>query len=230
MIHHFYHIYADGKWMEPVSEHVRALKMGLIDNLDTFHVGIVGSETNRQAVKDYLLNTQIEFFVCAEEATGWEQVTQIKMWSFCQDNEGLMLYAHSKGSSDPSDVNIRWRRSMTWHCVINWEFAMEKLKDHGAYGCHWIKPLLSMPEHKFGNFMMAGTFYWIHCDKLKGFMKPPLTHRWEAEGYIGYIWHDKPFDVYDPTPYFPNTGPFADAWVNDINFKADDTGKSYRVV
>ena len=25
-LHHFYHVYADGQWMEPVSQHLRALK------------------------------------------------------------------------------------------------------------------------------------------------------------------------------------------------------------
>lgn len=230
MIHHFYHIYADGQWMEPVSEHVRALKMGLIDNLNTFRIGIVGSETNRQAVEDYLMTLNIEFFICAEEPTGWEQVTQQKIWEFCYHNGGAMLYAHTKGASNPSDVNIRWRRSMTWHNVIQWEFAVEKLKDHDLYACHWIQPLLSMPEHRKGNWMAAGTFFWGRCELIARFPRPALNHRHEAEGWVGYGYAEKPYRVYDPTPYFPNTAPFDDDWINNENFNPEQRGKTIEPV
>lgn len=227
MIHHFYHIYADGKWQEPVSEHIRALKMGLLENLDTFKIGLVGSESNCEDVKNYFLSQDVAFEIADEQRSGWEQVTQIKMWEFCQHSDGAILYAHSKGAYNVSDVNTRWRRSMTYWDVIRWKDAVEKLKTHGAYGCHWIQPLLDgMPEHKKGNWMFAGTFWWARCELMKGFMKPPLTHRHEAEGYMGYMWHAKPFKVYDPTPYFPNSGPFADGWVTNENFIPEEKGVS----
>lgn len=230
MIHHFYHIYADGKWMEPVSEHVRALKMGLYDNLNTFAIGLVGSAENRHAVIDYLNTEGLAYEVFAEALQGWEQVTQQKMWEFCQGNEGAMLYAHSKGASDPSDVNIRWRRSMTWHNVCQWKFVVEKLKDHDLYGCHWIQPLVSMPEHRKGNWMAAGTFFWGRCELIARFPKPALNHRHEAEGWVGYGYAEKPYRVYDPTPYFPNTAPFDDDWINNENFNPEQRGKTIEPV
>jgi hypothetical protein len=84
-----------------------------------------------------------------------------------------------------------------------------------------------MPEHKQGNYMFAGTFFWVRCELLREFPRPALTHRHEAEGFVGYGWHQKPFPVYDPTPYFPNTAPFADGWVNDPNYSFSQEGKSY---
>jgi len=200
--------------------------MGLLDNLTTFAIGMVGQAKNRQEVVDYLISEGITFNIVAESLEGWEQTTQIPMWNFCQTNEGLILYVHTKGASNPSDVNIRWRRSMTFHNVIRWEFAVEKLKDHDAYGCHWIAPLLSMPEHKQGNFMFAGTFFWTHCNLLRTWPKPALTHRHEAEGFVGYGWHEKPFKVFDPTPYFPNTNTFDDGWIDNPNFVTEDKGVS----
>lgn len=226
MIHHFYHIYADGGWQQPVQEHIRALRIGLIDNLTTFAIGLVGSEVSCSNVKQYLESEKIVYTNVAEQRSGWEQVTQTPMWEFCQDHEGFVLYAHTKGASNPSDVNIRWRRSMTYWNVIRWQYAVEKLKDHDAYGCHWLQPRLSMPEHKLGNWMFAGTFFWLKCDVLARFPKPALTHRHEAEGFVGYGWHEKPFKVYDPTPYFPNTGPFADGWIDNPNFVAEEKGVS----
>lgn len=226
MIHHFYHIYADGQWMQPVSEHVRALKMGLIDNLDTFAIGLVGSDENRRAVIEYLKSEGIRYEVYAEALDGWEQVTQLKMWEFCQNNEGLMLYAHSKGASNPSDVNIRWRRSMIYWNVIRWQDCVEKLKEYETVGSHWIYPTISMPEHIYGNPMYGGNFYWARCELIRTWMRPTVEHRHAAEGWIGYKYVQKPWKLWDWTPYFPNTNHFADKWVDDPKFIGVDTGKS----
>jgi hypothetical protein len=226
-LHHFYHIYADGNWKEPVSEHIQALTLsGLLDNLTTFAIGFVGTPENCYAVQQFLKD--IPYKHIAQETIGWEQVTQIPMWEFSKNNDGLMLYAHSKGSSNPSDVNIRWRRSMIYWNVIRWRDAIEKLETHEAVGCHWIQPLLEgMPEHTVGNWMFAGTFFWVKCETMKEFPRPALTHRHEAEGFIGYGWHMRPFPVYDFTPYFPNSGPFADHWLTNPETIIEVNGKTY---
>lgn len=228
-LHHYYHIYADGNWQQPVSEHIKALRdYGLISALKTLAIGMVGSDTNCTAVREYLQAEGICYHLADVQTIGWEQVTQIKMWEFSKENDGLMLYAHSKGSSDGSDVNIRWRRSMIYCNVIKWQECMKQLATHNAVGCHWLQPLLEgMPEHKQGNFMFAGTFFWVRCETMRHFPRPALTHRHEAEGFIGYGWHEKPFPVYDFTPYFPNSGPFADGWITDSNFIFNQPGKSY---
>lgn len=229
-IHHFYHIYADGKWEEPVEEHIRALKMGLYENLGMFFIGIVGSVENRNRVKIYLDLTGLKYFIAAEADSGWEQATMIPMWEHARFHNGQFLYAHTKGAYDPNPVNQRWRRSMTYWCVVRWKDCIERLKDHGAVGNHWIQPLLTgMPEHRQGNFMMAGTMYWVRAELLRTFPAPALTHRHEAEGFIGYGWHAKPFPVYDFSPYFPNSGPFADDWVNNPEFVYEDAGRSIPV-
>lgn len=231
MIHHFYHIYADGSWQQPVEEHVRALKeSGLIDNLKTFSVGIVGSPNNRNAVKLFLnehVASWILYDIAAESNTGWEAVTQQPMHDFVQNNDGLILYAHSKGAANNHEVNTRWRRSMTWHNVMQWRIAVDKLKDHGTYGCHFIQPLISgMPEHRQGNFMYAGTFYWVKAELLRTWMRVPLTHRFESEGWVGYKYAEEPWPVWDCTPYFPNTNTFMDGWVNDPNYNPEQKGIS----
>jgi len=227
-MHHFYHIFADGNWRDAVTEHMTALRMGLIDNLTTFNIGIVGRPRNRRVVKQFLVEQGIFFNIIAEAERGWEQVTQIPMWEFSKLNDGLILYAHSKGASNSSNGNIRWRRSMIYWNVINWTDCVERLKTHGAVGCHWIQPIIgAMPEHKVGNFMFAGTFFWTHCELMRTWPKPALTHRHEAEGFIGYGWHQKNFPVFDFTPYFPNSDEFADGWINNPDYKPNYRGKSY---
>lgn len=227
MIHHFYHIFCDGQWLQPVSEHVRALKeYGLYENLTSLHIGFVGKRENQLAAHQYIQSQGLVYAIADEQTSGWEQTTQIPMWEFSKKNGGLMLYAHSKGASDPSAVNIRWRRSMTWHNVIKWKFAVEKLQDHKSYGCHFIQPLLSMPEHRQGNFMYGGTFYWTHCDLMRTWMKPTLEHRHAAEGWVGYKYAEDPWPVWDCTPYFPNTDTFMDGWIDNPNYNPQERGIS----
>ena len=230
-LHHFYHIYADGRWLEPVSEHMRALKdYGLYTNLASFHVGMVGNVGNRAAVHQYLESQGLHYNIADQQPSGWEQVTQIPMWQFSKHNDGAIIYAHSKGASDASAVNIRWRRSMIYWNIIRWRDCVERLKQHDACGCHWIQPFITgMPEHKQGNFMFAGTFFWAKAATMRQWDGPALNHRHEAEGFIGYGWHAKPFPVYDFTPYFPNTNTFYDDWVNNHSFTAADAGKSYTI-
>lgn len=226
MIHHFYHVYADGNWQEPVSEHIRALKeSGLYDNLTSFHIGFVGKRSNQLAAHQYIQSLGMVYKIADEQETGWEQVTQIPMWEFSKHNDGLMLYAHTKGASNPAEVDVRWRRSMIYWNVIRWRDCIEKLKEVDTVGSHWIYPTLSMPEHVYGNPMYAGTFYWVKCELLRTWMCPPLNHRYESEGWIGYKYVQKPWRLWDWTPYFPNTDHFADGWVYNPAFVGIDTGK-----
>lgn len=227
-LHHFYHIYADGQCEQPIREHIKAMKeYGLHDNLSTFQIGIVGQPQKRQEVINCLNTLDIKYTVCAEADSGWEQETMIPMWLYSQSHDGLMLYAHTKGSSNVSEVNDRWRRSMTWHNVCQWKFAVEKLQEHEMYGCHWIQPLLTgMPEHRQGNFMFAGTFFWGRCETIAQFPKPALNHRHEAEGFCGYGYALRPFAVWDCTPYFPNSNEFMDGWIHNPAYCPQILGKS----
>jgi hypothetical protein len=61
---------------------------------------------------------------------------------------------------------------------------------------------------------------------LRTFMVPPLTHRHEAEGWIGYKYVEHPFRVFDFTPYFPNSDTFADGWISDPLFITPFRGKT----
>lgn len=198
--------------------------MGLYDQLDTFAIGIVGRPEKRKEVINCLNTLDIKYTVCAEADTGWEAVTQQPMHDFAQTNDGLILYAHTKGAANNHEVNTRWRRSMTYWCVIRWADCVEKLKECDTVGNHWIYPTINMPEHKFGNPMYAGTFYWCRAELMRTWMRVPLTHRFESEGWIGYKYVQKPWRLWDWTPYFPNSNHFADGWVNDANFKGVETG------
>ena len=79
-LHHFYHVYADGWWETPVTEHFDALvRFGLYDRLATLRVGFVGTPDNVQRAKDFITSLNVTYEVAAETSEGWEQTTQISM-------------------------------------------------------------------------------------------------------------------------------------------------------
>lgn len=192
----FYHIYADGKWKAPVEEYIESLQesdLGAI--LAGFLVGIVGTPDNREAAKDYLSKTGIRHHIVAEADTGWEQVTQFAMVELAKNLDGYVLYSHTKGSSQPTMLNIRWRKSMVKHLVNNWQTATRELETHTAVGCHWLK-------QENGSYF-AGTFFWTTFNHIRKLGKPMNGTRYDAEVWIGKDYDKNPFPVYDFTPFSP---------------------------
>lgn len=177
-LYNFYHIFADGKWELPVTEYIAALKNSkLIEQIDLLHVGIVGSEENRKKVKDFLTPI-VKFVVVAEEETGWEQVTQNKLYEFSQTHEGYVLYAHTKGSFNPEPKNQQWRREMTQFTVTNWKDSIKKLEICDATGSKLF--LSSVQKYKF----FAGTFWWTKLSHIKKIGPPKMNSRYDAEIWI----------------------------------------------
>lgn len=197
MIAHWYHVYADGTWQEPVTEHLTALEdSGLANALDHLTVGIVGSPENREAVKA-TIGLEADW---VEADTGWEHVTLEPLHAWAKTTTGVVLYAHSKSAHDPSPINRAWRTSMCYWNVIRWRDQTARLDTHDTAGCHWITD----PEHRFygGNYWWATTAYLSRL--------PALEHRdrWCAEWWIGEA---HPI-AHDANPGWPAHERFTTRW------------------
>lgn len=208
-LHHFYHIYSKGSWQTPVYDHIKFMKeYGLADNLKSFQVGIVGPEDTREQVKQYLDSQDINYTVCAEVDDGWEQETQDKLYEFAQDNDGYVLYAHTKTAVNNSPLHNKWRLSMTYHTVVIWQDVITHLdQGYSAVGSHYLEGGNENVKTVSGFF--GGTFWWTHLRYIRNLPHKPERHsRWGAEGWIGYL---KPtvegmgenFQIYDYVPYHP---------------------------
>ena len=203
-ITHFYHIYADGQWKDPVKEHIIALRQSqLMYNLDNFFIGFVGQKKNIESVKKFLRTCGVDYSVVAEEELGWEQVTMNKLRDFVHQNDGWIFYAHSKGAYDPSPINIAWRKSMTYYNIINWEKAVSYLDDYDTVGTHWV----TAPQD--GKTFWGGTFWWATTDYLKTLPPIGTENRWRAEDWIGIT---KTAKVYDMNPGWPGFHLFKTSW------------------
>ena len=198
-IAHFYHIYADGLWRDPVKEHIIALRQSeLFYNIDEFYIGMVGKKENTNSVKKFLKTCGVYYNLVAEQENGWEQVTMNKLRDFSHENDAWIFYAHTKGSSDPSPINIAWRKSMTYYNIINWKEAVSYLSEYDTVGTHWV----TAPQD-------GKTFWWATTDYLKTLPPIGIENRHRAEDWIGIT---KSAKIYDMNPGWPQFGIFTTSW------------------
>jgi hypothetical protein len=197
-IHHYYHIYADGAWEDPVREHSDALRESDLADYPGFllHIGLVGSKENAQKVRDYLSTKDLAWHLIGWRETGWEQLTLSAVAHDCQQTEGLVFYAHTKGAHDPTRFNIAWRKRMTYFNVTRWKDAVQRLDNCTAYGCHWMEVE--------GSWIFGGNFWWTHMEHLRLLGPVRTDNRWKAEEWIGHLRdHIEDFRAYDPAGAFP---------------------------
>lgn len=197
-LHHFYHIYADGEWREPVKEHLQALKTSGLGAEGGFSlsVGLVGNDRNTAAVRDFLNGHSIGWREVASSQEGWEQVTLNALARESHTLEGFVFYAHTKGASTPSRFNADWRQRMTFYTVTRWREALLSLETHHAYGCHWMQ--------LGGSWLFGGNFWWTRMSHLRLLPPPGVHSRWAAEGWIGLLpRYIAGFAACDPAGPFP---------------------------
>lgn len=206
-LYHFYHLWVSD--VDPLNidiafEHIRLLcEYGLLDRLDGFYIGLVGSQTNRDKTKYLLSMLNIPYSIVIEADTGFEQVTQNELYRFSTTHDGCVLYAHNKGSYNQDPRSDEWRRSMAYHIVVRWKESLEFLKKVDAVGCHWLTP--KNHDHKYPFF--AGTFWWAHLSYIKTLGVPDTDNRYGAEIWIG---KNPAVRIYDWQPNFNYYGyPFS---------------------
>jgi hypothetical protein len=213
-LHHVYHLYADGKWQEPWSEHLLALDHGLRDHLVTFAVSLVGTVENRDCARRSI--KQAGASVVVESDDGWEQVAIHWIQQCLLSNDGALLYCHSKGAAFPSAKQQKWRRTMTHDVVIEWKSAFDCLRQHDAVGSWWHQP--SEENGPVGYF--AGNFWWANIKFLRTLPDPLMIHRYGAEGWLGM--NDAIHSCALRPGEFPKNTQWQDQWVFDIA-KAQNT-------
>lgn len=197
MIRHFYHLYADGLWLPPLLEHLVALR-SLPPMLTT--VGVVGSPANRRKAIAWLdPSWQVEEF-----DDGHEQRTLDMLFAslMLDEVDGPVLYAHTKGASDPSRLNVDWRRCMTQKLIACPTRALVLLgKGWDTVGCHWLTPE-EYPRQVQIPFY-GGNFWWASAAHLRRLPAPSHASRWHAESWLGTVRPSSPADLAPGWPGVP---------------------------
>jgi hypothetical protein len=208
-LYHFYHLWVgDGPLnIDTTFEHIRFLgEYGLLDQLQGFYIGLVGSPVNRAKAQKLLSMLSIPYTIIIEADSGFEQVTQNELFRFSADHDGYVLYAHNKGSYNRHPRSDEWRRSMTYYTVVRWKESTEFLKTVDAVGCHWLTP--KNHDHQYPFF--AGTFWWARLSHIKTLGLPDTENRYGAEIWIG---KNPRIRIYDWQPNFNYYGyPFTSVY------------------
>lgn len=198
LIHHFYHVYVDGNWLEIVEDHLQALqKYGLYDNLASFNVGIVGSDQNVDTFIEFLRECDLNFKITATNTDGWEQVTLHPLWETSNLEENCyFVYAHTKGAVNSYDITSAWRRGMTRHLIVEWKKCVDALDSgYSTVGCH-LQP--GRPDQPFP--FWGGNYWWATSKHIQSLGRCPEFTRYDAEAWIGTC-HQTP--IYKPYDVFP---------------------------
>ena len=194
---HFYHLYQAGNWVEAVTEHTKALvDSGLADELSEVRIGLVGTDALAPATVFLDHGIQPVFVACAPFQ--WEQLTINKIREHVIRSDDYVLYAHTKGSANESELNTAWRRSMTYYMVMCWREAVEHLSDVETVGCHWIEE---------GNHW-GGNFWWARSQYLRTLPKPSDLSRFFAESWMSA----NPPSRVDMNPGWPAMERFTTQW------------------
>ena len=203
-IFHFYHIYADGAWQNIVEEHINVLrKTGLYEKLDYFGIGFVGSQENINIVKEFLSSLNVDYVSVFESDENygeqWEQETLDKLLEFSKENEGYILYAHTKGAANNFDFQNRWRKRMTLYNIVEWENATSALYDYDTAGCYLCTPEKNGEHVKLPFY--GGNFWWATTKFVSTLNYPNRDNRWDAEAWIGL---NPDINPYDLSPGWPS--------------------------
>lgn len=197
-LHHFYHVYADGDWLEIAENHLRALtQYGLYDQLASFNVGIVGTEQNIATFTSFLQESSLNFKIVATSPEGWEQTTINQLWKLAKLEESCyFVYAHTKGAANPHGLTLNWRHGMTRHLIVEWQKCIEVLDSgYSTVGCHLQpgRPDQSLP-------FWGGNFWWATSEYIRSLSSCTENSRYDAEIWIGQS-HLTP--LYRPYDVFP---------------------------
>lgn len=200
MIHHFYHIYADGQWQVPLREHAEAISK--ITEPIKVEVGIVAkSQENRIEAMEATL--ALDWDVIMTTDCGWEQETLEMIWANALEINGPVLYAHTKGAANNTPVNHAWRGCMTRNTIGRWEDALDRLSEYDLVGSHWLSPerYPQVAEAGLGPFF-GGNFWWANPVYLRDLGMPSGATRYHAETWVG---QNDP-KVWDLRPGWPGLG------------------------
>lgn len=200
---HVYHAWLRGDaWPEIVTEHLDALAS--FDG--PMIVGMVGDTDARMQLRAMFKHAgrAAQFIAIPGE---WERGTLelARAWAH-EHPEDAIAYAHTKGASQPTEFNARWRASMAHHVIEGWRHCRSILREgYDAVGCHWLHPD-EFGEATMGPTPFFGGNYWLAtCAYLNTLPPVPDEDRWGSERWIG-MGNPK---VRDLAPGWPGDGVFA---------------------
>ncbi|HEV8506482.1 MAG TPA: class I SAM-dependent methyltransferase [Chitinophagaceae bacterium] len=174
----FYHLACMGNWVDVFREQMQLLQQNGFFQID---MTVLGTENDRNTLKQvcdgYNIRSNIIFY--AQEMTNFETPALLAIEEYAKQNEGYVLYLHSKGVSSPMDeTKIKWRRLMMHELVEKWESCMLQLPHYDVIGVNWRE--MNPTSHFCGNFWYASTRYLRRLCDFISYYENPRYKIWDA--------------------------------------------------
>jgi|GEM_PF-2274809 hypothetical protein len=199
-IRQFYHLGADTLWKPAARQHIAACHEAALPGAVT--VGVTGTPGRSALARDWLAEQWPLARVKLLDGE-FEQPTLrlARDWALVNP-DGMVLYAHAKGSANLSPVQEAWRESMTIDVITRWRECIAQLSaGYDVAGAHWLDPVV------YPNMLIAtqanggsqtpffgGNFWWATAAYLISLPVPSALTRWGAERWIG-LGHPKAADM-----------------------------------
>lgn len=167
MINIFYHMYCVNNYVELFENTLGKIKRsGLYDIIDKIYLCANYNEEivfNKNIKEDIKIN--IKTF---NENTHGEFNTLNSLWDFCQNNDGKVLYLHSKGVTRPNQQPVSdWRDFMEYYAIEKYSNCLDKLNEYDTVGVKLLIENTSSIFHYSGNIWWANTSYIKKIKQLK---------------------------------------------------------------
>jgi hypothetical protein len=166
----FYHLACLNGWKGVFVEQMSALREA---GFRAVHLSVLGaSDLGEVCAVCEGLGIESRPVFHSPELSLFERPCLRAVQAYVRDNQGYVLYLHSKGVSDPADATKRrWRDLMMSELVGSWESRMGELPHYDAVGVNWM----DMPpiSHFSGNFWYASTRYLRTLADCETYYKDP---------------------------------------------------------
>ena len=174
----FYHLACMGNWQQVFEEQFQQLSA---NGFRQINMTVLGSSMELDRIRvvaaKYKMNINILFSDPA--LTYFEKPALLAIEKYAKENEGYVLYLHSKGVSNPDDQSkTKWRRLMMRELVQKWEHCVVQLPNYDILGVNWR----DMPpvSHFCGNFWYASTRYLRTLADFNHYYQNPRFQIWDA--------------------------------------------------
>ncbi len=175
-----WHVAAMGNWQEVVSEQLILLSDVGITNVDVTFVGM-GLDWFHTACR--YAGVKINIIKNDLNISHYETFAMLYIERLAKFTDEPIMYFHTKGVSNPADLNkVKWRKLMEDHVIRQWQQNLLHLRGNDALGVNW---LTCDRPHFSGNFWIADPAWVRQLVDFTAFHVSMNFVRYSCEFWIG---------------------------------------------
>ncbi len=189
----FYHVACMGNWKEVIAEQLTLLHEA---GLRFVYVSILGTDDDRvyfeQLAGEFEIVISVQYHHDSIHVFELPTIKLLEDWAHAHP-DNYLIYFHTKGVSDPSDlIKVKWRHLMQSWVITKWRENAELLREgREIVGVNWRSHPPS--SHFPGNFWMARASYINTLEDFGHYFRHPRhsapnhINQWRlgAEFWIG---------------------------------------------